>query len=301
MDFDDFRSFEQLAQTLHFARAARILGVSASALTRRVQMMEQALGHTLLERDHRAIRLTDAGLRFRVFSRHQLEQWEHLLDDLRGQASAPIGELKIACTVTACHTLLPDLLSEFRTLYPGITLHLLTQDATVSLQQLEASEVDFAVIPTEDHLHQGLDSIGLAHTELSFIAPLGSSWVDLSRTKKKLNELPFVAPIAGLEQSRLLQWLKSNQLNPPIVAEVRGNEGIISMVALGAGIALVPRLVLENSPLLPRVVELAHLKPPEGYRISLCAKKTALSRRVVALFYEHTARSAQKRPPRRGN
>ena len=301
MDLDDFRSFEQLAQVLHFARAARILGVSASALTRRVQMMEQTLGHTLFERDHRAIRLTEAGLRFRIFSRHQLEQWEQLLDELRGQASAPIGELKIACTVTACHTLLPDLLSEFRTLYPGITLHLLTQDAAVSLQQLEASEVDLAVIPTEDQLHPSLESVGIAHTELSFIAPLGSAWIELSRTKKKLNELPFVAPIAGLEQSRLLQWLKSNQLNPPIMAEVRGNEGIISMVALGAGIALIPRLVLENSPLRSRVVELTHLKPPDGYRISLCAKKTALSRRVVELFFEHTARTAQKRTPKRSN
>lgn len=288
MDLDDYRYFAKLAEVLHFSRAARSLGMSASALTRRVQMIEGELGHELFVRDRREIRLTEAGLRFRGFVRHQLDAWEQLQDELRKDAVAPTGELKIACTVTACHTLLPDLLSEFRKLYPGITLRLFTQDAALSLSQLEASEIDVAVIPTEEAVPHNLLSVGLARTELAFIAPLGSTWDTQSKAKKKLELLPFVAPISGLEKVRLSTWLKRRAIAPQIVAEVRGNEGIISLVALGAGIALVPRLVLEHSPLRHRVVELPHLRPPRGYQISLCVRRASLGRRVIALFFEYT-------------
>ncbi len=290
MDLDDFRYFEELAATLHFARTARTLGMSASALTRRIKSLEEELGHELLIRDHREVRLTEAGKRFRTFARSQLDHFEELQNDLRKDTLAPVGELKIACTVTACHTLLPNLLSTFRKLYPGVTLRLITQDASRSLAQLEAAELDLAVIPTDPEQASPLLSIGIAGSELAFIAPVDSPLVEQSQSKCKseLNELPFVTPLSGLEQHRLASWLKQNHLTPPIVAEVRGNEGLIAMVALGSGIALVPRLVLENSPLQSRVIELPHLKPPAGYQISLCAKKTSLSRRVVELFWEHT-------------
>jgi LysR family transcriptional regulator, positive regulator for ilvC len=300
VDFDDLRYFEELAQTLHFARTARTVGMSASALTRRIKALEDQLGHELLLRDHRDVQLTEAGKRFRAFVRLHLEQWEQLQNELRNDSASPVGELKIACTVTACHTLLPNLLSEFRKLYPSITLRLITQDAARSLAQLEAGEVDLAVVPTEPEMSAGVMNIPIAHTELAFIAPAGSPLIEQSKSKRPsdLNELPFVAPVSGLEQSRLSAWLRRHHLSPSIVAEVRGNEGLISMVALGSGIALVPRLVLESSPLRARVVELSHLVPPPGYQISLCAKKSSLSRRVVALFWQHTATHSSVDSPR---
>ena len=301
VDLEDFRYFEELAQTLHFARTARALAMSASALTRRIQALEEELGHELFIRDHREIQLTEAGLIFRKYARAQLDNFEQLQNELRRDALAPVGELKIACTVTACHTLLPSLLSEFRTRYPQITLRLITQDAARSLTQLEASELDLAVIPTDEHAPAGLLNIMIADTELSFIAPCGSPLIEQSKSRKRgeINELPFVAPLSGLEHTRLMSWLMSNHYDPKFVAEVRGNEGLIAMVALGSGIALVPRLVLENSPLRARVVELPHLRPPPGYQISLCAKKSSLSRRVVELFWQHTIshRNVSTAPP----
>ncbi len=287
MDLDDFRYFEELARTLHFARTARTLGMSPSALTRRIKALEEELGRELLIRDHREVRLTEAGQRFRLFAKGQLQHWEQLQNDLRGDSLAPVGELKIACTVTACHTLLPSLLSDFRSRYSKITLRLITQDAARSLTQLETSEIDLAVIPTDQSLSSGLVNIDIARTELSFIAPADSPLVESSKHKSALNELPFVASLSGLEQTRLSSWFRKNHLDPPIVAEVRGNEGLIAMVALGSGVALVPRLVLENSPLRSRVEVLEHLDPPPGYQISLCAKRANLSRHVVQLFWEH--------------
>lgn len=291
MDSEDCRRFERLAQVLHFGRAARALGMSPSALTRRVQAMEEELGQPLLLRDQRSVRLTAAGERFRKFARSQMEQWEQLKNDLVAQNASPTGELHIACTVTACHSILPRLLSLSRTRHPGLTLRLITQDATRSLAQLEEGEVDLAVIPTDAVPPPHLESVVLGSTELAFIAPKDTSLLGLPADTQltrpsELAELPFVVPIAGLERERLESWLRVNGFEPRIVAEVRGNEGIIAMVSLGSGVGLVPRLVLNVSPLREKVRVLECLEPPPGYDVSLCARPRSLKRDVVRVFWE---------------
>ena len=287
MDLLDYKIFVHLAQTLHFGRTAKTLGMSASALTRRVQAMEEELENRLLVREHRQIALTSAGSRFLSFARAQLQAWETLQNELRDETAAPTGTLRISCTVTAAHTVLPRLLAQFRVLYPGVTIKLTTQDATRSLTQLEAGEVDLAVIPTDPEAPHDLKSTVLGETELRFIAPLElNDWkTSLSLCPPDLTGVPLVAPLSGLERKRLDEWLKQRQQEPHIVAEVRGNEGMIAMVSLGAGIALVPQLVLETSPLFKKVQILAELEPPAGYQISLCTRGHNLERRVIQLFW----------------
>jgi LysR family transcriptional regulator, positive regulator for ilvC len=291
MDERDHQAFVTLAEVQHFGRAARSLGMSPSALTRRVQALEEDLGQALLRRHSRGVELTPAGDVFLRFSRAQLKEHMELRNELRQEAESPTGELRIACTVTACHTVLPALLGRFRQSYPGVTLRLVTQDATRSMEQLEASEVDLAVVPVEPGGPPNLRSRVLGHTDFSFIVPEGAAEISevLAQAKPDLGLLPFVSPVSGLERTRLYDWLKQRGERPRVVAEVRGNEGIIAMVTLGSGVALVPSLVLESSPLRDRVRRVESLELPRGYDVALCAKPSHLGRRVVAAFWELSA------------
>jgi LysR family positive regulator for ilvC len=58
------------------------------------------------------------------------------------------------------------------------------------------------------------------------------------------------------------------------------------MVSLGAGIGIVPRLVLESSPLRASVREIKGLRLPPGYEVSLCTRKRNLERRIIQLFWK---------------
>lgn len=299
MDLVDLEHFVQLARTLHFGKTARERGLSASSLSRRMQGLEAELGRRLFLRDRRGVRLSRAGQIFRGYAQAQLTRHDELLSELTAEEQVPTGELNVACTVTACHTILPKLLSAFRERYPGIRLRLLTQDAARSRSQLQAGELDLAVIPTDDGSAAGLEFKTLATTRLAFIAPrnlarLGVEALQLrTRPSRRLRagdlaDLPLVAPIAGLERERLDGWLRQHELSPNIVAEVRGNEGIISMVSLGCGIGLVPELVLTNSPLRAGIQVLSGLRPPRGYRVSLCALPRSLTQRRVRALWELT-------------
>jgi DNA-binding transcriptional LysR family regulator len=63
-----------VAEHLSFSRAAQVLGVRQSAVSRRVRALEDMLGVSLFERDSTGVRLTDAGRRFLDKSRPALAE-----------------------------------------------------------------------------------------------------------------------------------------------------------------------------------------------------------------------------------
>ena len=284
----EFGIFLHLADTLHFARAAKALHMSPSALTRTIQRLEEELGQPLFQRSKRRVALTRAGEIFRDPARAQLAMHARLMEALATESLAPTGELRIACTVTACHSVLPKLLARCRERYPGIHLQLSTSDAARCLQALENDEVDLAVVPEPDRPAAQLRFVRLAHTELSFIAP--ASDAEMARRAKQggsgWNGLPVILPRRGLERQRIDAWLEQQGARPEVYAEVDGNEAILAMVALGCGVGIVPELVRRDSPLRGRIEPVDIKRPPRGYHVSLCAKSRTLSRRTAAVLWE---------------
>lgn len=291
---DDLAAFTHLSESLHFARSAKALHMSPSALTRCIQRIEAELGQAVFQRTKRSVALTRAGELFRDYARAQLAAHVHLKEALAAETEAPTGELRIACTVTACHSVLPKLLARFRARYPRIHLQLSTSDAVRCFQRLENDEVDVAVVPEPDSPARELRFVRLAHTELSFIAP--SADKELTRRARMgashWTGLPVILPRRGLERERIDAWLDHHNARPEVYAEVEGNEAILAMVALGCGVGLVPELVRRDSPLRGRLEQVSVSEPPRGYHVSLCAKSQTLGRRTAALLWELAPASA---------
>lgn len=303
MELRDLEAFEHLASSLHFGRTARALGMSPSALTRRIQTIEEELAHPLLLRDQRTVELTRAGEMFREFARGELSRYRDLVADLDRETRSPSGELRIACTVTACYSILPTLLARARARFPRIIVRLVTQDADRSLEELRRGEVDLAVIPRDVGESSDLEECPLGETRLVFVGPERLESLGVPELTKRLmsqaadlRDVPIVAPLAGLERKRLDGYFAARSFTPNIVAEVRGNEGVLAMVSLGSGISLVPELVLDASPLGRTLTRLSALEAPPGYLVSLCARPKSLRRGVVQAFFE-LARSERCEDP----
>ena len=265
--------------------------MSPSALTRAIQRLEEDLGQRLFQRSKRSVALTRAGEIFRDHARAQLAAYARLQEALATETLAPYeGELRIACTVTACHSVLPKLLARCRERYPGIHLQLSTSDAARCLQALEGDEVDLAVVPEPDRPAAELRFVRLAHTELAFIAPASTSAADLARRARlggsHWNGLPVILPRRGLERQRIDAWLEQQGARPEVYAEVDGNEAILALVALGCGVGVVPELVRKDSPFRGRIEQVEVKRPPRGYHVSLGAKSRTLSRRTAAVLWE---------------
>ena len=78
----------------------------------------------------------------------------------------------------------------------------------------------------------------------------------ITRRRIDWSTVPLVLPAHGLARDYVDEWLDAKAITPTIYAEIEGHEAILALVALGCGVGVVPKLVLENSALRDRITEI---------------------------------------------
>ncbi|TCC54007.1 HTH-type transcriptional activator IlvY [Kribbella capetownensis] len=273
MEHRELELFLHLARTLNYGRTSLECHVSAATLTRTIQRLETRAGVRLLDRGPRGVVLTADGQRFTAYAEQALELWE----DYRAGTGEPaelVGELRIFATVTACQALLPDLLAPLRAAHPQIRLAVQTGDAAAALARLDEGEVDAAVAGIPKRLPQTMMSRTVAVTDLVLISSRDGS-----------ADGTFVVPARGLVRDAAFRWFRKTGVKPVIAAEPDGHEALLTLVALGCGTGVVPRLVFESSAVRDRLVELPADPALEPLRIGLCARRADLRRPLIAALW----------------
>ena len=286
-EYEPLRQFAELAHTLHFGHAARACHVSPSALSRSIQRLEAQLGEPLFAREHHKVTLTPAGDAFRRHALAVLEEW-HRYEQSRARSRGELaGTVHMYCTVTAAQSIIPDLLAGVRRTHPGIHIQLATGYAADAIEQLRDGNIDVSVAALPDRLPAGIVSRALTTTPVVFVAPTSDGPVQRAIHRRRIdwNAVPFVLPAHGLARDYLSEWLERRSITPTIYAEIEGHEAILSLVALGCGIGVVPRLVLENSALQDRITELAVKPALRSFRIALCVRERSLTNPLVTAVW----------------
>ncbi len=129
----DLAVFVRVVDTRGFSAAARAMGLTKSAVSKRINRLEKQLGLRLLQRTTRAMSLTEAG---RVLY-ERAAQGVALLDEsarlAAGLVDAPRGTLRVTASVTFGKRCLAPLIPEFLARYPEIELQLTLLDRFVDL------------------------------------------------------------------------------------------------------------------------------------------------------------------------
>ena len=292
MDTQQLNLFLTLADTLHFSKTGELLHMSPSAVSRSVQRIEEQVGETLFQRDSRRVTLTAAGHKFQDYARVALEQWHSFNEGLRQDAERLSGELTVFCSVTAVYSILAELLGPFRRTYPDIDITLHTGDQADAIDRLLAGIDDIAITARPDHLPRSLQFQTLAHSPLLFLYPAGPSRVGHA-VREAIEEgrqpdwssLPFIMSERGQARVQLDQWFAANKIKARFYAQVSGHEAIVSMVALGFGVGVVPDLVLDFSPLRDRVSVLEVQPPLTPFAVGLCADREKLKNPLIQAFW----------------
>jgi len=289
MDIRELEIFLTVAELLHFGRASQACNLSASALTRTIQRLEEQVEHPLFLRDNRTVRLSPAGEQFRTYARQAIQEWQSFHTTIKNE-QAVAGTLSIYASITAVYSLLPHLLEAYRSAYPEVQLELRTGAAEQAVERLQSGEIDLAVAALPDRHRSRIEFLPITTTPLVFIAsksniseiPTNDGQLDLSRA-------PLVLPQTGLSRLRLNKWLKEQRITPNIISEVSGNEAIIPMVRLGCGVGIVPQLVLDRSPFRDDVVVVDQAPQLGSYEVGLCTSKHNLKRPGVQAFWQLTS------------
>jgi LysR family positive regulator for ilvC len=287
-EYEPLRQFVELARTLHFGKAARASHISPSALSRSIQRLEAEIGEPLFEREHHRVSLTPAGEAFRHHVLNVLEDWARFGEEQAGRRGSLTGTVHVYCTVTAAQSIVPDLLGRVRRAHPGIRIELATGYAADAIDQLRGGDIDASIAPLPERLPAGVVSRVLTTTPVVFVAPAveGPVTDQVQRRAVRWATVPLVLPAHGLARIYVDEWLAQRGVTPTVYAEIQGHEAILSLVALGCGVGVVPRLVLESSALRDRIAEVPVRPPLPAFDIGLCVRERSLSNPLVAAIWE---------------
>ena len=270
---DDILLTVAACQAPSFGQVAREMHVSQSTVSRAVQRVEAEVGPLLL-RDARSVRpAPDA--RLRIEGLRDLAKTWNSLAGIAGTTSSEPQKLSIYCTVTASQTIARDLLIRFRRSHPYVELDLRTGPASGALDAARAGEVDAAIAPLPDNMPKLLATIRLHRTPFVAIASLPSTW----------NTPRIIVPREGLTRTLVDRWCRATLAPGWRVQETDTHEEAVSLAAVGSGIALVPKIVLDASPLRHHLVTLTPPRALPSLDIGLCALRRAVDRPPLSLLW----------------
>ncbi|QEQ96207.1 HTH-type transcriptional activator IlvY [Neptunomonas concharum] len=285
MDTKTLKHFLALADTLHFGRASAACFISISALSRNIRQLEDELGVVLFQRDNRSVVLTSEGEKFVLYSREAISRWDMIRNELAGSGNQLHGEVSLYCSVTAVYSILFDLFSRFRNNYPSIEIKLHTGDPEHAIARVIGGEDDISIAACPATLPRGLAFQPITVSPLVFIAPAEQTDLDLPtiapNSPEEWAKVPMVLSEGGLARNRIDAWFKKMGINPRVYAQVAGNEAIVSMVSLGLGVGVVPKIVLENSPVATRVKILDVQPALQPYDVGMFALQRSLKNPLV--------------------
>ncbi|MCO4786737.1 MAG: HTH-type transcriptional activator IlvY, partial [Marinomonas atlantica] len=256
MNTKALKQFLALAETLHFGRASDECHISISALSRNIRSLEEELGVDLFNRDNRTVALTREGKRFVKYARETTSQWNLIRHELTDNSDQLSGEISIYCSVTASYSFLFELLNRFRQVHPHIEIKLHTGDPDKAITRILDGIEEITIAARPVTMHRGLAFKPITKSPLVFIAPVEQQPnvpTTSPTTLQDWEKIPMIVSEGGVSRIRVDDWFSELNITPNIYAQVAGNEAIVSMVSLGFGIGVVPKIVLDNSPLMERV------------------------------------------------
>lgn len=288
MNIKTLQHFLSLADTLHFGRAADECHISISALSRNIRQLEEEVGTPLFRRDNRKVELTPEGQRFLPYARETRSQWRLIRDELSDSTDQLHGSISIYCSVTASYSFLYELLNRFRQVHPGIEIKLHTGDPDRAISRILDGTEEITIAARPSSINQGLAFKAITKSPLLFIAPVDSPQHLTTPPKddESWAQVPMIVSEAGVARARVDQWFRDKGITPNIYAQVAGNEAIVSMVSLGFGVGVVPKIVLDNSPLVDRVKVLDMTPALDPYDIGLFTLRRNLKNPLVEAFWE---------------
>ncbi|CAB3660773.1 MULTISPECIES: LysR family transcriptional regulator [Achromobacter] len=245
MELRHLRYFTAVAEELHFTRAAARLGIGQPPLSQQIQQLEREIGTPLFLRLPRGIALTEAGAQFLDDARAILASADRAIDMARRLGRGERGAITVGFTASAVfHPYLPRAIRAYRDRYPDVRITL-TESNTISLLRgLRAGEVDVAFVRPPYVLDAEFESERVLDEPMLIALPPGHP---LSRKRAvpiaELADEDFVLyprPIGAGLYDAIQSACQRAGFAPRVIQEAPQMASIVSLVAAGVGISIVP-------------------------------------------------------------
>jgi len=247
MELHQLRYFCAVADTGSFSRGALRCHVSQPSLSQQILKLEDELGARLFDRLGRVTRLTSAGETLLPRARAVLQQLEAARGDVDIQKESVSGLVTIGVIPTVAPYLMPRHLAEYSRKFPEAQLSVVEEITPILLDRLRASTIDIAVLALPIRGHE-FESFPMLTEALFAAVPKKHRFARRNvLSLKDLRPDPFLLLRDGhCFRDTAVAACDRARLHPQIVFESGQFSSLLSMVAAGMGVSIVPEMAIDK-------------------------------------------------------
>lgn len=250
MNWDDLRIFLSVARTGQIARAATLLALDATTVSRRLRRLEQELGRTLFETRRDGQRLTSAGERLVSHAEAMEVATRHIAEEDTSR-SAPSGLVRASVSEGFSSWFVAPHLHAFAQQYPRIAVDLVATNGFLSPSRREA---DIAIL-----LERPRKGPVVAHK-------LTDYGLRVYASATYLENHPAIGQLTDLQHHRLVSYIPDflyapeldylKELSPELSPTLRSSSINVQyrLVAGSAGVGVLPCFIGDTDPTLVRIL-----------------------------------------------
>ncbi|AHH96454.1 LysR family transcriptional regulator [Kutzneria albida] len=297
IDLGRLRALHAVAVHGSINAAAAALGYTPSAVSQQIAKLERETRTTLLERRGRGVVLTDAA-RSLAGTAHSVlalvEQAEIRLEQLRGAA---VGRVRLGAFATACRGLLPPAVAALAAEQAELDLRVLEVDPPSAVEMVSRGELDVAVVHDWTNTPLAVDEslarhpLGEDHADV--LVPAGHRLAEQSSVQPEdlVGERWICQPAGSICHDWLVRTMREARVEPIVAHEITEYQTQLEFLALGQGIALLPRL---GRAALPPTVRALRLRPVPTRRLFAVWRERASRRPAIAVTVQALVRTWDK-------
>ncbi|MFT5097547.1 LysR substrate-binding domain-containing protein [Psychrobacter immobilis] len=245
MELRHLRYFVAVAEEKSFNKAAERLFISQPPLSRQIRQLEEEINVTLIDRDNRPLKLTEAGEFFYDHAIQILAKSEKLKAMTMRKANSD-NSISIGFVSSILYGILPKIIARFRTFYPNLEIKLQELNSWQQTQGLVDGKIDvgFGRLLFED---ASIRRMVLRQESLVVAVPINHTFIKEGRTSVNLMDLTseslFLYPTSPRPSfiDYVLELFEARNLKVKYFTEVRELHVALGLVAAGEGLTIVPK------------------------------------------------------------
>ena len=283
----DLKLIFLLSKTGNLTRTAGELFISQPAASQRLQQIRDKLTFEIFKRKGKQWFITEEG---QLLANLYEEVAERMLDTSTAIAELsanPVGTLSVGTSDTLAIHVMPDLVTEFSRLYPGIKIQLTSKPSRMISAEVKSGKLDLGMA-LENAVDNQFSIVKLfERKDCLIISPEHPLVLQKQLTVKHLNDLPLIL-LDRLSQSRFIieEWFTLRGIKLNMLMEMGSIEMIKTYVVKDFGAAIVPELSVQAE--LKRG-ELIVLQLPKSFpkpKIVLFSNPRKYEKKISRLFID---------------
>ncbi len=242
MHIENFKIFADLVQTKSFSQAAKINGITQSAVSQQLRAMENHFKILIVDRSQKQFKLTNEGKKLHESSNEILNLYERLNCELQEMKKVISGNIRVSTIYSVGLHELPPFMKKFLQSFPNVNVHLEYRRSNLVYEDVLHNIVDMGIVayPTKN---RELEYIPFLEDELVVVCSPDHELA--KRNEVNLNEISEHSYI-GFDndiptRKATDQIFRDLSINVLPVMEFDNIETVKRAVEINAGIAIVPR------------------------------------------------------------